>query len=243
MQRIAGVFLVVLLIGASLGVARSAASEGDELLARTIAYHDPLGRWMQSRIKLTVEGRSADGRVTLRDCTIDNRNGDFSIAVAKDGVTAEQGWTQGEYWCRVGEDDHPTEAARREYSLSPDRARLMRDYMGYLWGLPMKLRDPGTWVDPRVDEAIFRGQKVLVIRIRYDPDVGDDRWRIFVDPDDAHMVGYAFYHDQEETDGEYIVLEGEVLVADAKIPRSRSWYRVGDDEYLGTDVLVKGAGF
>ena len=57
------------------------------------------------------------------------------------------------------------------------------------------------------------------------------------------MVGYAFYHDQEETDGEYIMLEGEITVGDARIPRLRSWYRSVGDEFLGADTPLEGEQF
>ncbi len=38
-----------------------------------------------------------------------------------------------------------------------ERARMYRDYLSYLWGLPMKLRDPGTRVDPVTKRVTFEG--------------------------------------------------------------------------------------
>jgi hypothetical protein len=223
-----------------LSAATALATDGEDLLDRCIAYHDPAGTWMQSSVQLSVEGSYADGRRSVRNCVVDNRTGDFSISVERDGVVAEQGLDGDQHWARVDGRTEITDEERESFNLNSERAKMMRDYMGYLWGLPMKLRDPGTNVDPAVGSATFQGVEVLDLKITYDADVGGDIWHIYIDPDDARMVGYAFFKDTEETQGEYITLEGEVLVGDAKIPKARSWYHVAGDEFLGTDTLIAG---
>ena len=42
---------------------------------------------------------------------------------------------------------------------------LYRDYTEYVYGMPMKLRDPGTIIDPEVTTVTFEGQEVQQVRV------------------------------------------------------------------------------
>jgi hypothetical protein len=39
-------------------------------------------------------------------------------------------------------------------------------------------------------------------------------------------------------DGEYIILENELMIGGIKMPKDRAWYYNKDDKYLGTDYLT-----
>ena len=103
----------------------------------------------------------------------------------------------------------------------------------------MKLRDPGTRIDPQVLDTEFSGEPALALRVTYDPDVGSDIWYVYFDPTTSALVGYRFYYDEEANDGEYIELEGEVEGAGLRIPKARTWYTHGDNRLLGTDTLTR----
>jgi len=131
-----------------------------------------------------------------------------------------------------------SDAKREEHRLDCDRVVLYRDYYTYLWGMPMKLRDPGTRLDPGVSDAVFQGRQVKSLRVTYDPEVGGDTWYFYFDPDSAALVGYRFFHDESANDGEYIVLEGEVSGGGLRLPKARTWFTNAEDRLLGTDTLT-----
>ena len=114
----------------------------------------------------------------------------------------------------------------------------MRNYYLYLWGLPMKLKDPGTIIDPEVHNKSFNGKPAKVARVTYEREVGNDTWYFYFDPTTSELIGYQFYHDEAKGDGEYITLSDLVMVDGMKIPKSRSWYTNADSTLLGTDNLV-----
>lgn len=102
----------------------------------------------------------------------------------------------------------------------------------------MKLRDPGTIIDPKVKNKDFFGRKALEIRVSYDPSVGKDVWYFNFDPSSSALIGYRFYHDESANDGEYILFEGEATHRSVRIPpQRRTWYTHKEDRLLGTDVL------
>ena len=113
----------------------------------------------------------------------------------------------------------------------------MRNYYTYLYGLPMKLKDPGTNLDSKVQKRTFKGKEYLVLKATYDQKVGDDIWYFYFDPTTYAMEVYQFYHDESKNDGEYILLKDMEEIDGVKMPKVRAWYYNSDDTYLGTDTL------
>jgi len=208
-----------------------------ELLQRSIAYHDPDGLLMQSAVRLTIEGSNADGTTQQRVCEIDYRDYSFRMVQTMSDGTVLERFTRDGACGGTLDGAEPTPEQVVEHRLDCDRAKMYRDYISYLWALPMKLQDEGTLLDPMVQHTRFQDHDVLELLVHYDPEVGNETWHFYLDPDDAHLVGYAF----EKPDGnaEYIVLSDELQWSTVRLPARRAWYHTGDDRYLGTDLLTK----
>ncbi|HCX74522.1 MAG TPA: hypothetical protein DHU93_02925, partial [Algoriphagus sp.] len=48
-----------------------------------------------------------------------------------------------------------------EGEIEAERAFRMRNYYTYLWGLPMKLQDPGKQIDDKVTQEELNGKSYL----------------------------------------------------------------------------------
>jgi hypothetical protein len=127
-------------------------------------------------------------------------------------------------------------ASEEVQSLSCESLRWTRDFYLYVWGLPMKLVDPGVRLG-EVSRTRTEGGDVLRLRVTFDPEVGTDVWDFDFDPRTHALVGYRFFHDEAAGDGEWIGVEGEAVGAGLRLPRTRAWYMNADDEYLGRDRL------
>ena len=130
-----------------------------------------------------------------------------------------------------------SEAVAKENDLSCERANLYKNYYTYLYGLPMKLNDEGTQIDPKVTKKTFKGKEYLVLKVTYAETVGKDTWYFYFDPKTYAMEIYQFFKEEAKNDGEYILLTEEVIVNDIKMPKKRAWYYNKDNGYLGTDIL------
>lgn len=227
----------VVLLGTLVPIV-SAQTPAQALLDRSIRYHDPDGRWPAFAQTLIFEESRPDGTIRRSEVTIDLPHDRF-VHVSQDGETRIERVLAGDS-CRVTLNGSPSfsEADAEEHRLGCDRARWIRDYYTYLWGLPMKLRDPGTHLDPEPERTTFAGREVDALRVTYDPDVGGDTWYFYLDPDTARLVGYRFYHDESKNDGEYIELTDEYPIDSLRLPQTRTWYFNNDDRLLGTDRLV-----
>ena len=214
-----------------------AASEA--LITKSIAYHDPGGRWDSGEIALRIMESRPNG--VTRTVEVGMAPGRGAVEVSRETDAAVVSFAvSGEEIMRraVDGDEELDEAALGEHNLGAERVMWLRNYYLFVWGLPMKLRDPGTIVDPEPVMDSYNGQDALKVRVTYDPEVGGDTWYFYFHPDTARMIGYRFYHDESANDGEYIHLDGEIESSGLRLPAKRRWFFHSNDEFLGEDEAV-----
>ena len=222
-------------------IAESGPPTAGELLERAITYHDPHGRWHEARFELQIEETRPDGPSRQTRIVFSHALASFEILTERDGAEIEGLMAEPEWDCVLTLDGSTrfTDEEREKYRLTCERLGWLRDYYTYLWGLPMKLRDPGTRLDQTVVADSYDGQDVWRLRVTYDEEVGGDTWYFYFDRSSFRLAGYRFYHDESKNDGEYITLEGEMEHRGMRVPRRRSWYRHEDDRHLGDDILLE----
>lgn len=209
---------------------------GEEVLERSIAYHDPEGVWGNRALGLTIAESRPDGKERTITLRLDPATERFEIE-RREGETLIGGQVDPEqcYWdLREGNFD-----AELAASLSCESLQRTRDYYTYLWGLPMKLRDPGTRLGTVSRVTTEDGRELWRLRVTYDPEVGTDVWDLDFDPATGALAGYRFVHDEATGHGEWIELAGEVASGGLRLPKTRRWYRNDGGELLGEDSLVE----
>ena len=208
-----------------------------DILQHSIDYHDPQGLWSWNAFRLRLAGTRPIAGSTLTEIVIDNAVGQFSMARDRRGQLIETTVSGDECWTKLdGTSGFSAEEADR-FHLSCEQMRRQRDYHTFLYGLPMKLRDRGTLVDPEAVRTEFQGQDVWQVRVTYDPEVGTDTWYFYFHPWSFALVGYRFYHDESANDGEYIVLDRITEGDGMRLPKVRSWYQNDTDELVATDTV------
>lgn len=240
-RAIFGVLFSVLILAPASGLGAEPRSAAD-LLSRSIAYHDPQGLWERGAFRLTVESTTAKGETQTKEIVINNGAGRYELRETQDGQRIEQKLEGDSCAFSIDGSTDLTKKQLKKYSLSCETLKQWRNYHSFLWGLPMKLRDPGTRLDPEVRERTFEGRDVLALRITYEPEVGTDIWYMYLDPETSALVGYEFFKDEENKIGEYIVLTGEIEGGGLRLPKNRAWHTSKDGKYLATDSLAALAG-
>lgn len=231
-HRLSLLLLVTVVVSASAQTAPSA----EEVLQKSIAYHGMEG-WDAQHHRLTLKEIRPNGsdRTTVID--IDNVQGRFAVQSEREGNRVEASVEGEDCTATVNGSAEISDDLRERYRLSCEGIGWWRDYYGYLYGLPAKLQDPGTRLAADVETTTFQGQEVLVLKVTYDADMGEDTWYFYVDPSTYALTGCRFYHDESKNDGEYIVFEGEVVQDGLRLPKTRRWFMNADDAYLGADVI------
>ncbi len=210
---------------------------GSELLEKAISYHDPDGNWVNLHARLNVTMTTPDNNERNSIIDINLPQEYFQVTANNKGVILQQTIDKGH--CKLSLNGSSTfskvEAAK--HRLSCERAKMYKDYYTYLYGLPMKLKDPGTIIHDTIQKKQFKNKEYLVLKVEYEEEVGKDIWYFYFDPTTFAMEVYQFFHDETLNDGEYILLTGLEEMNGIKIPKTRAWYYNKDHKYLGTDVL------
>lgn len=212
---------------------------GKELLEKTIEYHDPNSKWSQFNGSFNVSMKSPSRPLRTSNIVIDLMRSFFELNVQ----IGDNQWKASllDEDCDLlfnGSREISTEI-EKEFRLNCKRAKMYRDYYTYLYGLPMKLKDPGTLIDPVISQISIEGISYWVLKVEYDPNVGSDTWYFYFDTETFALKRYQFYHDESKNDGEYIILDDEIEIEGILMPKNRSWYYNSDNTFLGTDILSK----
>ncbi|MBC8754250.1 hypothetical protein H2O64_06170 [Kordia sp. YSTF-M3] len=210
---------------------------GQQLLEKAIQYHDPNANWETFNGTLNVTMETPKNEPRLSTIKINLPQEYFYVKATRDAKTTE--YTVEKDSCVIafnGKTNISEETANKN-NLNCERANLYKNYYTYLYGLPMKLKDEGTMIDPKVTKKTFKGKEYLVLKVTYAETVGKDTWYFYFDPKTYAMEVYQFFKDESKNDGEYILLTEEAVINDIKMPKKRAWYYNKDDGYLGTDIL------
>ena len=211
----------------------------DALLNKTIQYHDPNSLWNEFKASFFVTMQSAEGSLRKSKINLDLKHSFFNLSVKVD----ENQWTssidRGVCKLSFNGSEVINPEIEKKFGLNCERALMYKNYYTYLYGLPMKLKDPGTIISPKVLEKTINGLSYWVLKVNYKPEVGSDTWYFYFDKNSYALKRYQFFHDESKNDGEYIILENELEIAGIRMPKNRSWYYNSDNTYLGKDILSK----
>ena len=230
-------FLFFLFTGLLVNAGYSQTTDARAVLGKSIRYHDPDGVWGTYRGSFVVVMETPGEAPRRSQITMDQPSDRFHLHVRRGVTEKTYEWNAGSCTLSYNGNTEFSEEVAAAHRLTCERAQMYRDYYSYLYGLPMKLRDPGTRITPKAEKRTFHGKPYWVIEVRYDPEVGKDLWYFYFNPETYALEAYQFYHDKAENDGEYILLEGEYELDGMRLPKARTWFTNKADKLLGTDTL------
>ncbi|WP_370478813.1 DUF6503 family protein [Tamlana flava] len=210
---------------------------GTQLLKKAIQYHDPIGKWKTFNGELFITMEIPEKQNRDSHIIINLPKQYFSIKSTVEDKVTRYIIEKDSVSIIFNEESKLSNKTLEENRLSKSRAKLLQNYYTYLYGLPMKLNDPGTIIQEKIESKSFRGKNYWVLKASYKKEIGNDTWYFYFNKDNYAMEVYQFFHDESKNDGEYILLSDEELVNSIKMPKIRAWYKNSDDTYLGTDIL------
>lgn len=212
---------------------------GNQLLEKSISHHDPNGNWNKLKASLTVKMNMPNSAERITQIQLDFPKQFYSTTVKKEGNTLISILERENCTLKLNGSSDISQAVKDSLGINCDRAKMMRDYYTYLYGLPMKLKDSETNIYEKIQKKTFKNKEYLVLKVDYDQSVGEDTWYFYFDPKTYALEVYQFYHDESKNDGEYILLSDTIDVNGIQIPKTRAWHYNKDDTYLATDILTE----
>ena len=223
-------------------IVASAQKTGIELINASISFHDPDNSWPS--VKSTFHFSDTRPGKKARAATLFLNNSNSTLCIMREEENGKKVTTHvamDECSYVVDGNFSPDATEIEQLRLNEDRSIMLRNYYLYLWGLPMKLTDPGTRIDAKIYKKAFNGHDTNAAKVTYDAEVGSDIWYFYFDTVTNEMIGYQFFHDEAKGDGEYILLTDMIEINGMKIPKNRAWYTNPDSTLLGTDRLISSA--
>lgn len=228
--------LTILLILFTTIISFSQSLTGDELLEKSIQFHDPNGNWETFKGELFVTMETPKRTPRKSSIQINLPEQYFSVKAVRDTIITEHTVNKVDCSVALNGNTNPSEDLKKKYSLNCERAKFMKNYYTYLYGLPMKLKDDGTIINQKIEKKTFKGKEYLVLKVNYSEAIGKDTWYFYFDQNTFAMEVYQFFKEAKDS-GEYILLSGLETINEVKMPKNRAWYYNKDNGYLGTDIL------
>lgn len=239
MQRFIPIFGLLLMSSCQFSQEEGGQQSVSPLLQRSIAYHDPEENWQHFKARLYLIHIDTTGKEAPFEVEIDNNTGYFSHISHKDEKEIVKGISsEGKPFFLIDGREEISKEEREKYNMTPESAEGTRNFYLHLYGLPMKLTDAGTLASDTIYTQNFHGKDLQVMEVNYEPGVGNDSWSFYFNPETAAMEAYSFDWGDPEA-GEYVLLNEELVVNGIKLPKVRKWYFTKEDQYLGTDALIK----
>ncbi len=234
-------FLLILLLLVSASQAQNMNAE--QLLEAAIQHHDPHQRWQNFNDTLIIE-MTAPKQSPRKSTVVINIGGDyFYLKAQQNNKNTTYIVKKNDCELMLNDKMYFSETEAKNNNLNCDRANMLKNYYTYLYGLPMKIKDPGAIIQNNVSKTTFKGKEYLVLKVSYTEDVGDDVWFFYFNPKTFALEVYQFFKTDKNRNiikesGEYILLFQETEIGGIKMPKIRRWYYNNDDKYLGTDTLL-----
>lgn len=231
--------LIIILSIGCLATLKAQEDNALDFLDKVIAHHDPNNNWptFKGDLVVTMSTPNKEDRVT--DIHIDIPKSIFVLSNTVDGKKRTTKIINDSVSFFIYDKEIRNTSEKKKLKFNKERALFMRNYYTYLYGLPMKLKDKGTIVDPKLYSKTINKKWYKVIKVTYDKEVGKDTWYFYFNPKSLDMEMYQFFHNESKNDGEYILLSNTEIINGVRMPAVRAWYTNKDDKLLGTDVLTK----
>ena len=208
-------------------------------LDRCMAYHDPDHLWTDFAYALELRESRPDGTIRNVAVTLDKPGDRFVYEADINGERVFRSKIGDQVQVRFNDSAEIDPDTAKKYRLSENDVGFYKNYYLFLYGIPAKLKDPGAHMQKTAEKATFMGQSAMALTITYDPEVGQDTWTFYLNPESAALIGCRFTRVPGSTKpDEYIVFEGIYELGSMRLPKKRTWYITGEDRLLGSDELV-----
>lgn len=215
----------------------------EQLIKASINYHDPDSKWSTFKDTLVVEMTAPEQTPRVSKVYLNNLNNNFYLKVEKDSNVISYYLSANTCELKLNGRSNFKHGEAKKFNLSCERGQMLKNYYSYLYGMPMKIMDPGAIITNKVERKWFQGKEFLVLEVKYTPEVGNDIWFFYFNPKTFALEAYQFFKSNNDgklisDTGEYILFEGQTIINNIKIPKVRSWYYNKNNSFLGKDSLL-----
>ena len=210
-----------------------------QVLSKSNTFHDPASRWNQTLLNFHIEEPRIGNPTRYSEILLNVADGTFSLVRNReDHLTTYSMDANNKPLVLLDGNEQIDEEQRARYRLYPDRVADYRDFYRLMYGLPMSIDYKLIRKLYDIRSVNFLGSPSLMIEIAWEKPIIKPVWKLYLDPDTYHLKGIDLTDSDAKT-GERVVMEGLVDYNGLKIPRMRHWYKLENNDYLGSDIIIE----
>jgi len=109
-----------------------------------------------------------------------------------------------------------------------------KNFYTYIWGLPMKLNDPGTTINPNFTLDTIQQIPVYNVSVPYH----DENYQFYFHQKTYELKFFQFIKNNETGHGEFITLSEIYEHNGIKFPKHKRWEQLSSRELIGTNEVL-----
>lgn len=210
----------------------------EEMLSKSIAYHDPSGNWDKTALHLHIQEPRIKNTSRYSVVTIDNKLNSFELKRNRGDKTASYIMSaDGDASTQLNGEAVTDTNSIKQYLLQPSRVGRYQDFYKQLLGLPMSIQ-------PLIDslgtskKVLFNNKSCIKVPVKLTKGVFSNYWNLFFDPTTFEIVGIEIIYPDDPEKGERLYFDGAIKIDGLTLPRHRHWHEYKGDAYSGSDILI-----
>lgn len=206
----------------SCGISRSEKKlSSEEIISKSIQFHDPHSHWSKFQATMNFESSFSwnDSIPEHLELTFDNFNNHFNY------INHDR---------KVEIDFHPDSCKGIPQNELCNSYAWTYKFYPYVWGLPMKLKDPGIQPEKGIKKTALKNDSVWEIQVNYE---AENFWFYF-DDQNYQLRAFKFIKNDTSAHGEIVILDKLQEVQSINFPKHKTWLNL-DSSLIGTNELIK----
>lgn len=221
------------------GCNREKILEGKLILEKTIAVHDSLNSWNETKLNLHIQEPRISNPHRYSILELNNSTNFFKLSRNRDQYVSEHIIDSiGNSFVLLNGKVETDTTLIKKYRLDASRNIGYRNFYQLFYGLPMSLNNSLKEIIG-VSESVFNGENCYKIEMELKETMISKFWNLFVSSSNMAIKGVEIIVHDKPDGGERIYFDESITVNGIKIPRIRHWHELKSDTYSGTDLIIK----
>lgn len=237
-MRITTFFL--LLIGMLSCTSKSESLDSKSIIQKSIKYYDPNNLWSSMDLKLHIQEPRLANPHRYSIVRMNNKDDSFQLLRNRDSSISKHIINKSGKTITLLDDKIIKDSSIiKKYRLEPKRNLQYQKSYYHLLGLPMSLSQEIIKRYGYVSKESFNGKSCYKIELVLKEKIFSEYWSLYIDSKNYTIEGLDIIFPDNKERGERLYFGGTVNINGLKLSRMKHWHSIMNNEYLGSDVIVK----
>ncbi len=213
---------------------------GSDILLKSIEVHDPNQNWDSAELNIHIQEPRIKNPFRYSEVRLNISNGKFELIRNRENNVSKHTIDKNGLSKVYFNDSEQIEKKYIEkYRLNPKMNDRYRKFYKMLIGLPMSLKSPTIKGFEEVGIETYNGAECYMVPVTLNEEMFSKNWILYIAKSTFKFKGMEIVFPGDDTKGERLFFDGEFIIDEMTIPRIRHWYEYSNNDYSGTDIIIK----